>query len=58
MPQGHKKICERRERRKDTVPETVLLGHKVKNLMTVISFDVELSVYYNNCGRRLCIFVN
>ena len=38
MPQGHEKICERGERRKDTVPETVLLGHEVKNLMTVISF--------------------
>ena len=37
MPQGQKKICERGERRKGTEPVAVLLGHKMKNLMTVIS---------------------
>lgn len=44
MPQGQEKVCERRERRKGTAPVAVLLGHKVKKLMTVISFDGELSV--------------
>ena len=46
----------RKVRRKGMQPEGILLGHKVKNFMTVIFADGALSVLYNGmqiCGRRI-----
>ena len=39
---------------KEHIPVIVLLGHGVKNYMTVISVDVELSVNHN-CAVIDCI---
>lgn len=46
MWQAQEKDSERRKRRKEELPEDSYLGHAVKNCMTVISKDGELSDIY------------
>lgn len=46
MCQAQEKKSERKKCRKDMCPETDTLGHAVKNCMTVISKDGELSDIY------------